>query len=443
MLRLLPFIIVLAAIRPASAGDFPLRVSKSQRYLETVDRRPFLVVGDTAWSLVAQLSMDDAADYLEDRRKRGFNAVIVNLLEHRFADRAPASIDGTRPFPPDGDFRRPNPKYFDHAARVIDAANQRGISVWLCPAYLGWQGGDEGFFQQVKRAGPKALRAYGKFVGERFRNHANVVWMVGGDYAMPEAERWAGTELAEGIREGGARQLMTAHGGQTSAVNTFGEREWLDLNNVYSYHLDLWKEYHAAYREKPTRPYVLIESAYEGEHHATPDRIRRQAWWAMLCGGCGQFFGNNPIWYLDGPGFQDRKAAPTWREALNLPGSRDMSRLGSFFREFAWQNLVPDLDDAMVTAGGEQDATKVIASRGADRKLAVAYVPSTGKTARPLTLNLSALAGEATAHWFNPAREANKMIAAGRLSNAPGRKLETPGDNGTGTNDWVLVLEVR
>ena len=440
MRPLLAAALLAAVAGPADAADFPLKVSESQRYLETADGKPFPVVGDTAWSLVAQLNEADIAEYLDDRKKRGFNAVLVSLIEHKFADKAPATIAGVQPFLKPGDFARPNPAYFDYAHKAVKAAHDRGISVWLCAAYLGWGGGDEGFFKEVKAAGPKALRAYGKYVGGRFKDLPNVVWVIGGDYALPEAERWAGEELAQGLREGGAGQLMTAHGGQTTAVDTFGDRPWLAVDTVYRYDLDLWKPLRAAYPRKPVRPFVMFESAYEGEHKAAPDRIRRQAWWPLLAGAAGQFFGNNPIWYFDGPGYVDRKAAPTWRKALDLPGSRDVARLGAFTRRLPWHRLVPDAEDKLIGRSGD-GATKITAAATPDKKLAVVYVPSDGKKPRDLTLNLAGFPGPVAARWFNPAKDASDT-PGGTLPNRDKQAVRTPGDNGTGANDWVLVLEV-
>ncbi len=177
--------------RATGAVRFPLRVSADHRHLEDQAGRPFMVVGDTAWSLVAQLSADDIERYLDDRARRGFNAVIVNLIEHKFASRAPANRHGDAALPvARRTFKRPNPAVFDFAHRAIAHAARRGVSVWLCPAYLGWGGGDEGFFREINAAGPDALRSYGEFVGKRFSDLPNLVWMPGGDYALPPSERW-------------------------------------------------------------------------------------------------------------------------------------------------------------------------------------------------------------------------------------------------------------
>ena len=61
-----------------------------------------------------------------------------------------------------------------------------------------------------------------------------------------------------------------------------------------------------------TRPNILFESTYEGEHNASEVQIRRQAYWALTRGACGQTFGSNPMWPLD----------PGWEDALGSRGPR-------------------------------------------------------------------------------------------------------------------------
>ena len=79
-------------------------------------------------------------------------------------------------------------------------------------------------------------------------------------------------------------------------------------------------------------PYVLVEATYEGEYNAPPVQIRRQAYWAMLCGATGQFVGNYPIW-----GFY-----PGWQAAMDATASTDMEILLRLFKSRASYDLVPD-----------------------------------------------------------------------------------------------------
>src|ERR1035438_7234219 len=97
-----------ASAQPADS-DAPLRISANHRFL--IDRHdvPFLLQGDAAWSLIANATREEADAYLRNRRAKGFNAILVNLIEHKFAKNAPArsapgrlSEDGFRRFPGSG-----------------------------------------------------------------------------------------------------------------------------------------------------------------------------------------------------------------------------------------------------------------------------------------------------------------------------------------------------
>jgi hypothetical protein len=71
-----------AAAAMRTTASFPLRLKRGERYLVDSRGQPFLIHGDAAWSLLVQLKRDEVDDYLEDRVARGFNALLVNLIEH-------------------------------------------------------------------------------------------------------------------------------------------------------------------------------------------------------------------------------------------------------------------------------------------------------------------------------------------------------------------------
>jgi hypothetical protein len=141
----------LLAVSPSHASEprFPLKVGEGRRILVDQEGAPFLVVGDTAWSLIVQPREADIDHYLDDRQGRGFNSIIVNLIEHKFCATPPRTRAGLVPFKRSGDLSSPNPAYFDFAHRVVKKAGDRGILVWLTPAYLGAGGGDEGWFREI------------------------------------------------------------------------------------------------------------------------------------------------------------------------------------------------------------------------------------------------------------------------------------------------------
>ena len=432
----------LPAVSGTSVTNLRLKVSANRRYLIDQKGDPFLVVGDSPWSLITQLDETDIESYLRDRQNKGFNSIIVNLIEHKFCTNPPRTRAGLAPFTKSGDFSTPNEAYFDFAHEVIQKAGEFGMVVWLAPAYLGYGGGDEGFFREIRDGGRERLRVYGRFVGQRFKDIPNIVWMLGGDYTPNEADQWTVTDLASAIREQDPTHLMTAHHSpESSAVDAFGEQDWLDVNNFYGYEKYLFRPMLAEYRRKPVRPFVLLETTYEGEHDSTPDQIRRQAYWAMLSGACGQFFGNNPIWHFDGPGLFPAKMS--WRQALNSRGSRDMALLRTLFASLPWYQLVPEDDHAVVVEGYGAGAASVLTARTADGRLSLSYIPSTSPARRASTAALSVFPAPVRARWYNPADGKAFGVTGSPFVNRGTRRFLGPGDNGAGADDWVLILDVR
>jgi uncharacterized protein DUF4038/collagenase-like protein with putative collagen-binding domain len=235
---------------------------------------------------------------------------------------------------------------------------------------------------------------------------------------------------------------MTVHcSPETSAAAAYGREPWLELNTVYSYQSNLFQPVLAESTRNPARPFVLIESTYEDEHDSTPDQIRRQAYWTMLGGGCGQFLGNNPIWHFDGPGLFPTKL--TWVQALDATGSHDMTRLATFFRQLPWHLLIPEDNHAVVTEGYGKDTSTALTARTQDGKLCITYFPSTGTEAREFTVDTGAFPVPVVARWYNPTSGSFSKAEGAPLPNRGHQPLRTPGDNGEKANDWLLLLDAR
>ena len=405
---------------PAFAADpYPLAVSPDHRYLVDQNGHPFLVQGDAAWSLISGMTKEEAEVYLEDRRKKGFNSIIVNLIEHKF--RGPINSYGDGPFTVPGDFSTPNEKYFAHADWVIRKAAEKGIQVFLAPIYLGYIGTEEGWVEEALANGPEKCRNWGRYVGKRYGEFNNIVWIMGGD-RNPEKAREDVDAIVQGIKEYDQRHVFTAHcHPENSAIDQYRDDGWLDLNTTYTYsivHTKLLSDYHRS----PPMPFVLIESTYEGEHNASAVQIRRQAYWAILCGATGQFLGNRPIWLFD----------PGWQAALNSTGSLDMARLKMFFDGQPWYELIPDDKHEVVTEGlGEFTGLDYLtAARTKDGETVIAYMP----TARSITVDMTKISGkEAKTVWFNP--RTGQSDSAGQFPSTGKHEFRPPADG-----DWVLVL---
>ena len=124
-----------------AAAAFPLHVEPGKRYLVDARGQPFLLKGDAPWCLITQLTGPDLDQYLDDRRRKGFNALLVELTESYLCANAPNDPYGEPPFEVAGDFTQPNEKYFAQAERVIARAGEKGFLVLLTPAYHGYDGG--------------------------------------------------------------------------------------------------------------------------------------------------------------------------------------------------------------------------------------------------------------------------------------------------------------
>lgn len=195
-----------------SDSTFPVRVSANNRYLEDASGKPFLLQGDTAWSLMVQLTKEETEEYLENRRQKGFNAILVNLIEQFYADNPPKNKYGDEPFTTPDDFATANEKYFAHADWVIQKAKEKGILVVLNPCYTGFspnfKTARDGWVQATLANGPEKCRDYGRYIGRRYKNQTNIIWQAGGDTTIPvDSGRFGlGEELAgDSARHPGAR----------------------------------------------------------------------------------------------------------------------------------------------------------------------------------------------------------------------------------------------
>jgi len=444
---------LLAITVPAFAAPaWPLKVSANGRRLVDQKNQPFLIHGDTAWSLLVQLSKQDAERYLEDRRRRGFNAVLVNLIEYKYADRAPFNREMNAPFRTAGDFSTPNESYFAHADWVIAKAAEKGIAVFLFPAYFGKPRSGSGWWAELNANGAEKCRNYGRYLGSRYRSFANIIWVHGGDYTPPEdaAGMAFALEILHGIKERDSSKLHSFHGVRsTTALGHPTFAPHLDLDSVYPgdelggggtsvptspaepYTLSL-----QAYNRQGFRPHYLIEARYEsllgkpanaGPHASDRPRFRRQVFWSILGGSTGHFFGNFPVWPFS--------AGWDGVAGIGSPANQDMERLWSLFRSRPWHKLVPDPHPAAVPTDS------AVTARAHDGSLILSYVPDSKQSNRTVSVDMTRLSGKATAKWFNPADGRFRMI--GDRANSGSQRFEVPGDNGTGATDWVLVLELQ
>jgi hypothetical protein len=442
----------------ASSGSstpvFPLKVSANRRYL--VDQRnvPFLIAGDSPQGLMGRLSEPDAEVYFADREAHGFNTagwIDVTCAGHDYPDNINATTpDGMRPFSgfvPGGtdyqhyDLRKPNEAYFSRLDHIVQIAAHHHQAVFLDPMEtIGW-------LATLRNNGVKAAYAYGQYLGRRYKRFANVLWLNGNDF-----NSWRNSTddalvqaVAKGVHSVDPDHLQTVELNVTTS-SSFDDPTWIPLsalNSTYTYSPTYIQMIHS-YNQKPIAPTYLVEAHYDLEavgeppDFGTPAVLRREEYWTMLAGGAGQFYGNSYTWSF----------RAGWQSHLDTPGAAQLKLWKAFFTALPWQDLVPDQDHSILTAGyGTYGTLQTRVSQSdyataaavPDGRLVVVYMP----TARTVTINMGALRGATRAHWFDPTSGAYHDVPGSPFAKSGNRPFTPPEKNHDGDSDWVLALDAR
>lgn len=418
---------------------FPLSSNPTGSYLVDRNGDPFLINGDTAWEALCQLNQGAIDTYLDDCVTRGFNAVILEAIQHmKFPGTTnPSNVFGDQPFTTTDDFSTPNNTFFNHVDYFVNAANTRNIAVFLFPAYQGFDDAsdDQGWYTVLGNGANTASvrRGFGRYLGARYKSFKNVVWCHCGDRNPAVEERV--TDILEGIQEEVRDALHTMHcAPETSPPQGWGlatNRQMYSISNHYSY--DVGLSAHIANDRDDlddVMPSFLIESRYEGEGDGTAHRVRRQMWYTMLrrdLGGCtGHFYGGAPLWYF-GSGYASHFADP---------GRVAAQYMGAFLRVLRWWDLKTT---SILTAGSGTDSTSSTdyATIGAttDGNLVVGYFP----TSRSITVNRALMSGTFRARWFDPHAGTYSNVSGTPFTNTGTFTVTTPTNADAG--DSVLLLQ--
>jgi hypothetical protein len=426
-------------------GEFMALSPNKSHLVNTFTGKPVFITGEAAWSLIAQPSDAQVDTYLADRASRGFNAIIVNLIEHQYADHAPADFYGDAPFTGPA-FSTPNERYFAHADDVIRHAAAKGITVFLFPVYLGYGSeacnkNNEGWGTDMEKASDSVMRAWGVYVGNRYKSFPNIVYVIGCD-ADPRtcSPSLVGklNDVATGIKSVDSGHVMTAdNAGEESSLDVWTGYRWLDIS--YMYQGDNPSKLNYEYTRPDFLPFFMGEDHYENEHHSTPLSLRTIQYWSVLSGAyLGSFFGNNPIWCFNET--NPASAVPcrndlTWQNQLSSAGSVGQSWFGKLFRSREHWLLVPDIKHTVAVAGYGCGSKLTTTARTSDGQTIIAYIPNGNGTT--LTVNMSKISSaskRAKCWWFNPRNGSSSLI--GTFANTGTRNFTPPG-----SNDWVLVID--
>ena len=425
----------------ATAGKFvyPLKPSSNHRYLVDQHNVPFMIVGDSPQAMIGDLSVSDAGAFIANRKAAGFNSLWVNLLCAKYTGCRDdgSTADGIKPFTVPGDLSTPNPAYFSRADTIIRLAARAGIVVFLDPIETGsWLG-------VLRTNGAAKDRAYGRFLGARYRKFGNIVWFNGNDFqtwSTPSDDAVV-LAVAEGIQSVDHAHIQTVELDypRSGSLDDALWRSVIGLDAAYTYYPTYAQVLHE-YNRTPVLPVFMVEAGYEFEQNSSsiskgdPPILRRQEYWSALSGAAGQLYGNHYTWQF----------THGWQDHLDTPGSAQLGYLARLLARTPWFRLVPDQDHRIVTAGygtftsdgnvGSSDYVTTASTR--DGSLAISYLPTGGT----IVVDMARLARPVRARWFDPTNGTYAPIADTRFSKAAKVQLTAPGKNSGGDRDWVLVL---
>jgi hypothetical protein len=393
---------------------------------------PILVKGDTLWAAWVNLPTTDWETLCASRAGHGFNFIMVDLIScaNQGGRDDTSTYDGVVPFT-GGNLNTPNETYWSRIDTMLSIAESHGVTMGLYPMDYYSMGSGQFFFGKSTAD----CQAYGTFLGNRYKNRPNIVWVFGNDYQSESTTVDNQYDAClTGWKNAGDTHLVSMQGKFHMSLTT----DWAfwaaraDFNCVYTYEV----QYHlckVGYDYTPTMPAVMWEAAYIGEAYTggdVPLTVRKQIGWSLTQGSPGEVMGTQH-WRCNDTG---------WSTNLNETVMVGCTNMRSVFEAVAWWTLVPST--TFITSGA---GTRVVpaaesgvgspdwpaasdyasAAVSADGKLAMAYVP----TQRAITVNTAVLGTSPVGTWIHPTTLAT--TAAGSLAGS-----NTPPAAG----DWLLKI---
>jgi hypothetical protein len=342
-----------------------LRVDSSHRYFEQ-NGKPWFWLGDTCWPLAVSYTAEEANEYLAARARLGFTIIQASLIW----DGGTGTEKGPNPNPNfagalpwrEHDPLKPEEAYWKNVDVLVANAARQHIYLGLLPAW-------GSYVVNTKTITKDNAEQYARWLGARYKNAPNIVWIVGGDRKVSQApEIWP--LIAHGLQEGdGGAHLITFHpmGGHPGTEPLHNE-PWLaaDMIQTWADYPSIPERMRHMYALEPPKPVILGEGAYEeGPEYPTkpitPLIVRKQAYWAYLSGGSFTY-GHNDMW----------RKNPTWRQSLTSEGARDMSVLKEVLLSFDWWHLVPD--NSILVDGTGSGKEQNVAAREASGNWVLVYL---------------------------------------------------------------------
>ena len=439
-MRNLLSILLLFLVNTAAAQ---FSVSSNGRFL-LKNNQPFFWLGDTAWELFHRLDSSDADYYLKRRSEQGFTVIQAVVLAELDGLHTPNSY-GEKPLLND-DPGTPNEKSFEQVDYIIDKARYYNLTIALLPTW-----GDK-IFKNTWGTGPEIFHeqnagTYAAWLGNRYKNKTNIIWVLGGD-RNPRNARDIAVWRAMGqaiMKETNNKAVISFHPqpNETGAAQWFANDDWFSFNMFQNGHcrdVAVYDKIQSSYHARPAMPVIDAEPLYEDHPVCFNQKdlgissaydVRKFAYLELLAGAFGHTYGCHDIWQMYKPGVASVNGAHLpWKDAMELPGARQMQLVRKIFESHAIFKLVPD--QSIIKENNYSAAERIQAARGP------AYILVYTAAGKNFTMTMGKIKGEnLKGFWYNPRNGDSTRIAD--IINEGSRKFIPP-TSGYG-QDWLLVLD--
>lgn len=452
---------------PASAV-FPLQISANSRYFQSPNGTPFFFMMDAGWEAAVQLTNAQIDQYLNDRKNRGFTAIILEMAVELYSSQQPTyqNAYGYNPFSTINntgnpyylattcDFSTQVNAYWNTVDYVIQGAYNRGMAVVAFPAYTGYPTTPaQGWYTPIMADTAAHLQNFGAFIAGRYGRYGNIIWGMAGDNSLSQSDLDQHWNIALGMQSILGPNPLTYCKGQRYPHNTgialinanggVSRYPGFNVNNAYSSNCAAngYTQVSVAlteYARSPVYPFFVDENDYEGNGSCTANDIRLALYGPALSGACGHCFGDEQLWgfgcannlIANGP-------AATLASSLNTTGAQHSTIFAQVMQQYAWWKLVPKTDTSLVTTALGSGASTISPALSSDGTFAMIYTAGgTGFTVALSALSVSSF----RARWYDPTNGTFTTASGSPFSNSGTNAFTTPGNNAAGDPDWLLVL---
>lgn len=423
-----------------------LSISENRRYLMEGDK-PFFWLGDTAWLMFLKLDEDEIYTYLRNRKEKGYNVIQTVLIQ------SPQDVESSLA---SGRKDVKKSEYWEFVDRVLNMAEQMGLYIGLLPAW--------GSLVKANILNMETMRTYANFLGKRYQNRKNLIWILGGDVRGDVGYDVFCLE-GEILKSYNPERIIAYHPfGRTSSSLWFHNEPWLDMNLFQSGHRrydqaslgewddnaeketffgeDNWKYVDRDLSYDIVKPTLDAEPSYEGIPQGLHNPrnpyweewdVRRYAYWSVFAGAVGHTYGSNSImqFYDD---FNERGAygvRELWQDAMHHPGCAQLKYLKDLMESVDFIN--GKADDSLLLFGQKERYHRISVFAGEDYILCYDYMGD------EFLLDLRRFQNMALDAWWMDPR--NNSLSYITTIKGQEKWLASPVARKEKANDWVLILK--